>query len=64
MAAPAQPADTTDDTARRLAGAGLLVGALGLGVGAGAVLRGRRTGPVVPATPVWTEDREHSGAAR
>jgi uncharacterized protein YcnI len=33
----------TDDTARWLGGAGLLVGALGLGVGAGAVLRTRRT---------------------
>ncbi|HYH28817.1 MAG TPA: YcnI family protein [Pseudonocardia sp.] len=39
-AAPASPADTT---ARWLGGAGLLVGALGLGVGAGAVLRTRRT---------------------
>ena len=33
----------TDTTARWLGGAGLLVGALGLGVGAGAVLRTRRT---------------------
>ncbi len=33
----------TDTTARWLGGAGLLVGALGLGVGAGAVLRSRRT---------------------
>jgi periplasmic copper chaperone A len=45
----AAPADTaapsaSDTTARWLAGAGLLVGALGLGVGAGAVLRTRRTG--------------------
>ena len=60
-AAPQQPADTSDDTARRLAGAGLLVGALGLGVGAGAVLRGRRT---APAAPVRTDDRERTGAAR
>ena len=37
-------AATTDTTARWLGGAGLLVGALGLGVGAGAVLRSRRTG--------------------
>lgn len=33
-----------DPAARWLGGAGLLVGALGLGVGAGAVLRGRRAG--------------------
>jgi periplasmic copper chaperone A len=33
----------TDTTARWLGGAGLLVGALGLGIGAGAVLRTRRT---------------------
>jgi uncharacterized protein YcnI len=36
-------ATDTDTTARWLGGAGLLVGALGLGVGAGAVLRTRRT---------------------
>jgi uncharacterized protein YcnI len=36
---------TGDATARWLGGAGLLVGALGLGVGAGALLRGRRTAP-------------------
>jgi periplasmic copper chaperone A len=36
-------ADPADSTARWLAGAGLLVGALGLGVGGGAVLRTRRT---------------------
>jgi periplasmic copper chaperone A len=41
-AAPAA-AGTSDTTARWLGGAGLLVGALGLGVGAGAVLRSRRT---------------------
>ncbi len=34
----------TDQTARRLGGAGLLVGALGLGLGVGAVLRSRRAG--------------------
>ena len=34
----------TDDTARWLGGAGLAVGALGLGLGAGAVLRSRRAG--------------------
>jgi len=33
---------TSDDTARWLGGAGLVVGALGLGVGAGATLRARR----------------------
>ncbi|MEV0677035.1 YcnI family protein [Actinosynnema sp. NPDC050436] len=33
-----------DDTARWLGGAGLVVGALGLGFGAGAVLRSRRAG--------------------
>jgi uncharacterized protein YcnI len=37
-------ATSTDDTARWLGGAGLAVGALGLGLGAGAVLRSRRTG--------------------
>jgi uncharacterized protein YcnI len=36
--------DSTDTTARWLGGAGLLVGALGLGVGGGAVLRGRKAG--------------------
>ncbi len=46
----AAPADSSaapsgsDPTARWLAGAGLLVGALGLGVGAGAVARTRRSG--------------------
>jgi len=38
-----QAAAATDTTARWLGGGGLLVGALGLGVGAGAVLRARRT---------------------
>ncbi|QFZ16095.1 YcnI family copper-binding membrane protein [Saccharothrix syringae] len=37
-------ASATDDTARWLGGAGLAVGALGLGLGAGAVLRSRRAG--------------------
>ncbi|MFJ6670448.1 YcnI family protein [Actinosynnema sp. NPDC091369] len=37
-------ATATDDTARWLGGAGLAVGALGLGLGAGAVLRSRRAG--------------------
>ncbi|MFE2752456.1 YcnI family protein [Actinosynnema sp. NPDC059335] len=37
-------AGATDDTARWLGGAGLVVGALGLGLGAGAVLRSRRAG--------------------
>jgi uncharacterized protein YcnI len=40
-AAPPAPVDTT---ARWLGGAGLLVGALGVGVAAGAVLRSRRSG--------------------
>ncbi|RRO13784.1 DUF1775 domain-containing protein [Saccharopolyspora rhizosphaerae] len=35
---------SSDDTARYLGGAGLLVGALGVGVGAGALVRGRRSG--------------------
>lgn len=37
-------APTADTTARWLGGGGLLLGALGLGLGAGAVLRGRRPG--------------------
>ncbi|HET6499514.1 MAG TPA: YcnI family protein [Amycolatopsis sp.] len=40
-AAPA-PGDNTDTTARWLGGAGLVVGALGLGFGAGATLRARK----------------------
>jgi uncharacterized protein YcnI len=56
------PADATDDTARWLAGAGLLVGALGLGVGAGAVLRARRT--TTDRSADASPEREHSGAAR
>lgn len=43
-AGPPAARSTADDTARWLAGAGLLVGALGLGLGAGAVLRGHRSG--------------------
>jgi len=43
-AAPAEPPSSDDTTARWLGGAGLLVGALGLGVGGGAVLRTRRAG--------------------
>jgi len=50
-ATPAPTAtDASDPTARWLAGGGLLLGALGLGVGAGAVLRTRRSragGPAV-----------------
>lgn len=42
VSAPAP--DSADPAARWLGGAGLLVGALGLGVGIGAVLRGRRAG--------------------
>ncbi len=50
-AAPeAAAAGGTDTTARWLGGAGLLVGALGLGVGGGAVLRTRRAG-APPAGP-------------
>lgn len=41
-ASPAGQPDSTDDTARWLGGAGLVVGALGLGIGGGAILRGRR----------------------
>ena len=41
-ATPGAAAAGTDTTARWLAGAGLLVGALGLGVGGGAVLQSRR----------------------
>jgi uncharacterized protein YcnI len=43
MADPSGTSGGTDTTARWLAGGGLLVGALGLGVGIGAVLRSRRT---------------------
>ncbi len=42
-AAPADP-PSDDTTARWLGGAGLLVGALGLGLGGGAILRSRRAG--------------------
>jgi hypothetical protein len=38
-----EAATGTDDTARWLGGAGLLVGALGLGVAVGAIARGRRS---------------------
>jgi uncharacterized protein YcnI len=41
--AAVETAATDDDTARWLGGAGLAVGALGLGVGAGALLRSRKT---------------------
>lgn len=43
-ATAAPPASGADTTARWLGGAGLLVGALGLGLGGGAVLRSRRVG--------------------
>jgi uncharacterized protein YcnI len=43
-APPAAAGSRADDTARWLGGAGLLVGALGLGLGVGAVLRTRRSG--------------------
>lgn len=45
-AAPAAAASEGDSTARWLGGAGLLVGALGVGVGGGAVLRNRRADKV------------------
>lgn len=45
-AAGAAPGTGSDTTARWLGGGGLLVGALGLGVGAGAVLRSRRSSGV------------------
>jgi uncharacterized protein YcnI len=41
--AQAEASATSDTTARWLGGAGLVVGALGLGAGAGAILRARRT---------------------
>lgn len=41
-AAAAEAASTVDGTARWLGGGGLAIGALGVGVGAGAVLRSRR----------------------
>jgi uncharacterized protein YcnI len=41
---PAAAASSSDNTARWLGGAGLVVGALGLGVGAGATLRARKAG--------------------
>ena len=53
-------ADGTDSTARWLAGAGLLVGALGLGVGGGAVLRTRRT--TAPERTPEAPERERSEA--
>jgi uncharacterized protein YcnI len=60
----ADTAGTTDTAARWLAGAGLLVGALGLGVGAGAVLRNRRSEPATPTAAPTSRDRERSGATR
>jgi periplasmic copper chaperone A len=42
--AAAAETDTTDDTARLLGGAGLVLGALGLGFGVGATLRARKAG--------------------
>ena len=53
-------ADNTDSTARWLAGAGLLVGALGLGVGGGAVLRTRRA--TAPERTPEASERERSEA--
>jgi uncharacterized protein YcnI len=41
-AAPPPATSNTDDTARWLGGAGLVVGALGLGIGIGATVRARR----------------------
>jgi uncharacterized protein YcnI len=57
--------DTADSTARWLAGAGLLVGALGLGVGGGAVLRTRRSGPTPDdSRSADVPEREPSGTRR
>jgi uncharacterized protein YcnI len=47
--APEPTAGETDTTARWLGGTGLLLGALGLGLGGGALLRSRR--PAAPAAP-------------
>jgi uncharacterized protein YcnI len=55
-------ADGTDSTARWLAGAGLLVGALGLGVGGGAVLRTRRA--TAPPSTAEAPEHERSEAGR
>lgn len=48
-------ASSTDDTARLLGGGGLLVGALGLGFGLGALLRSRRA-PAATTKPQDTGD--------
>jgi uncharacterized protein YcnI len=58
--APAAPAaGGVDTTARWLGGVGLLLGALGLGLGGGALLRSRRPGgeaaPAAPADPAPVE---------
>ncbi|HEX6359802.1 YcnI family protein [Actinophytocola sp.] len=47
---------STDDTARWLGGAGLLVGALGVGFGVGATLRARRPAPATPTTTTTPGD--------
>jgi uncharacterized protein YcnI len=47
----AAAADQTDPTARWLGGVGLLLGALGLGLGGGALLRSRRSGGSSPTAP-------------
>jgi periplasmic copper chaperone A len=59
-AAPAAPAGGVDTTARWLGGVGLLLGALGLGLGGGALLRSRRSGgtaapAAAPADPTPVE---------
>ncbi|MDT8910374.1 YcnI family protein [Amycolatopsis sp. PS_44_ISF1] len=46
---------SSDTTARWLGGAGLVVGALGLGVGAGAILRSRRPATTAPGKTGGTE---------
>jgi hypothetical protein len=51
--AEAAASSTSDETARWLGGAGLVVGALGLGVGVGATLRARKAG--APAVGDGTE---------
>jgi uncharacterized protein YcnI len=65
--APAAPAGGVDATARWLGGTGLLLGALGLGLGGGALLRSRRSaaGPAAaPTGPATTGDPAEAGKAK
>jgi periplasmic copper chaperone A len=57
--APAAPAD---DTARWLGGIGLLLGALGLGLGGGALIRTRRQNPPAAAPTPAEPEVEKAGA--